>query len=102
MEIAVIGEQSFVIGFRLAGVKRIYETLPDDKDIEEKIMGLTKDGSLGILIVNDKDVKRLPQSTKHILGENTHPVVIPIGKEDEGDIRERIKRAVGIDLYARK
>jgi len=102
MEIAVFGSPQFALGFKLAGVKRTYEVEDDDPALQDKLLGLLGDDSIGVLIVSDIDIKGLPKATKHLLADNVRPVVIPVGKEDEGDIRERIKRAVGIDLYARK
>jgi len=100
MDIAVFGDRDFVQGFRLAGVKRIHER--GQGAIQEEMGKLIGDLSIGILIVSDNDVKGLPHAFKEALADNVRPVVIPVGKEDEGDIRERIKRAIGIDLYARK
>lgn len=101
MDIAVFGDRDFVMGFRLAGVKRIYEAAKRT-GAQQELQRLIADQSIGILIVSDNDVKGMPHSFKEALADNVRPVVIPVGKEDEGDIRERIKRAVGIDLYARK
>ena len=53
-------------------------------------------------MVNDEDVDRLPASLKRRLGDSVKPVVIPVGKKGEEDIRERIKRAIGIDLYKKE
>jgi vacuolar-type H+-ATPase subunit F/Vma7 len=35
------------------------------------------------------------------LRESVRPVLITVGEEEE-DLRERVKRAIGIDLYAEK
>jgi len=96
MDIAVLGNDEFVLGFRLAGVKRVYTTA--EKDYEHKILELIGDSSIGVLAVSSSDLERLsPLSRKKVL-DSIAPVVVPVGK-GEGDLREKVKRAIGVDLY---
>jgi V/A-type H+-transporting ATPase subunit F len=96
MDIAVLGSEEFVLGFRLAGVKRVYAITP--KDYEQKIIELIGDSSIGVLAVDSSDLERLtPLNRKRVL-ESIAPVVVPVGK-GEGDLREKVKRAIGVDLY---
>jgi V/A-type H+-transporting ATPase subunit F len=97
MEIAVIGSGRFVLGFRLAGVRRTVEVSQDE--YPGKLDSLLTDPKVGILVVSDEDVERLSAVQKRRLSDSMRPVVIPVGKRGEDDIRERIKRAIGIDLY---
>jgi V/A-type H+-transporting ATPase subunit F len=95
MDIAVLGSEEFVLGFRLAGVKRVYAA---PKDYEQKIIELIGDSSIGVLAVDSSDLENLtPLSRKKVL-ESIAPVVVPVGK-GEGDLREKVKRAIGVDLY---
>jgi V/A-type H+-transporting ATPase subunit F len=99
MEIAVVGSEDFVVGFRLAGIKKVYGVPPEK--LQETILQLVQERSVGILAVNSKDVERLPQQLRDRLMASVEPVVIPVG-EEEGDIRDKVRRAMGIDLYKNK
>ena len=96
MEIAAIGDPDFIVGFRLVGVKRVVETTPDT--FENTVQEMLSSKDIGIMVVNMKDVDRLPGPLRKRLTDSTTPVVIPIGT-DEGDIRDKVRRAIGIDLY---
>ncbi len=96
MEIAAIGDPDFIVGFRLVGVKKVVETTPDT--FENTVQEMLSSKDVGIMVVNMKDVDRLPGPLRKRLTDSTTPVVIPIGT-DEGDIRDKVRRAIGIDLY---
>ena len=99
MEIAVVGSEEFVVGFRLAGIKKVYGVAPEM--LQEMILQLVQEKSVGILAVHTKDLERLPQQLRDKLMASVEPVVIPVG-EEEGDIRDKVRRAMGIDLYKDK
>ena len=96
MEIAVIGSPDFVVGFRLAGIRRVQETTSDD--FESTIQATLNKKDIGIVIVSSKDVERLPATLRNKLVDSTTPVVIPVGIE-KGEMRDKVRRAIGIDLY---
>jgi len=100
MDIAVIGSQRFVLGFRLAGVRKTVDA--SSPEYPATLESLLADPKVGILVVNDQDVDRLPSGMKRRLSDSVRPVVIPVGSKGEEDIRERIKRAIGIDLYKKE
>jgi V/A-type H+-transporting ATPase subunit F len=93
MEIAVIGESSFVLGFRLAGIQKTYVAESDEKLAEE----VTR---VGILVLKGSDMDRIPRRLRTILEDSVKPTVIAIGGDEGGEsLRERIKRSVGVDLW---
>lgn len=96
MEIAVLGSEEFVLGFRLAGLKRIYTVGPDD--YEERLLELLEDSSIGVLAIESSDLEYLSSSARNKAMESIAPVVVPVGVE-EADLREKVKRAIGVDLY---
>jgi len=96
MEIAVVGSEDFVVGFRLAGIKQVYGVEPEE--LQETVERLLQEQSVGILALHTKDLERLPQQLRDKLMASVDPVVIPVG-EEEGDIRDKVRRAMGIDLY---
>lgn len=98
MEIAVVGNSDFVIGFRLAGIRKIYDAT--SSDIEARIQGVLNDRNVGILVVNYEDMKNLSPHMKTTLEDSVEPTVIAIGGKGEStNLRDKIKQAVGVDLW---
>jgi V/A-type H+/Na+-transporting ATPase subunit F len=98
-EIGVCGPSDFVLGFNLAGIRRTYAT--DAKEFPRQIEKLLSGGeNLGILIVQGSDLEALPPTLRKKAGESLEPVVIAMGEgAGESDLREKVKRAIGIDLF---
>jgi V/A-type H+/Na+-transporting ATPase subunit F len=100
MEIAVIGNSEFILGFRLAGIRKTFAVENEGK-LVEAINGALADSDIGILVLNNKDMKKIPGRLRTTLENSVKPTVIAIGEEEEGGLsmRERIKRSVGVDLW---
>ncbi|HQP82691.1 MAG TPA: V-type ATP synthase subunit F [Methanoregulaceae archaeon] len=99
MEIAVVGSSDFVLGFRLSGIRRTYAAESDEK-LAEYITRILDDGSIGILVLQSRDMNRIPRRLQTTLENSVKPTVIAIGGEEGGmSMRERIKRSVGVDLW---
>ena len=99
MEIAVIGSSEFVLGFRLAGIRRTYTAETDEKLVEHITRALD-DGTIGILVLQSKDMNRIPRRLQATLENSVKPTVIAVGGEEGGlSMREKIKRSVGVDLW---
>ncbi|MBP1928003.1 V/A-type H+-transporting ATPase subunit F [Methanolinea mesophila] len=99
MEIAVIGESSFVLGFRLAGIQKTYVAESDEK-LAEEVNRVLADSEVGILVLKGSDMDRIPRRLRTILEDSVKPTVIAIGGDEGGEsLRERIKRSVGVDLW---
>ena len=96
MEIAVIGSDEFVLGFRLAGIRRVFVANPDN--YQEKMLEAMPQPSIGILAVDAKDLDNLSFQVRHKVMDSIQPVVVPVGG-DQSDLREKVKRAIGVDLY---
>ena len=99
MEIVVVGSEEFVTGFRLAGIRKVYAVSPDK--LLEKIVQVMDEPEVGILAIHQQDLDRLPPQLRDKMMESVDPVVIPVGLE-EGDMRDKVRRAMGIDLYKSK
>ena len=54
--------------------------------------------TIGILAVDAKDLDNLPPLMRHKVTESIQPVVVAVGGSDD-DLREKVKRAIGVDLY---
>jgi V/A-type H+/Na+-transporting ATPase subunit F len=100
MEIAVIGNGEFILGFRLAGIRKTYAAENDEKLIEH-ITSVLQDGEVGILVLNSSDMEKVPRKLRTTLDNSVKPTVIALGGDQEGGLsmREKIKRSVGVDLW---
>jgi V/A-type H+-transporting ATPase subunit F len=99
MEIAVIGNGEFILGFRLAGIRKTYAAENDEKLIEH-ITSVLRDNDVGILVLNSSDMEKVPRKLRATLENSVKPTVIAIGAEEGGlSMREKIKRSVGVDLW---
>ena len=99
MEIAVIGNSEFILGFRLAGIRKTYAADNDEKR-NEYITSVLQDVQVGILVLNNSDMEKIPRRLRTTLENSVRPTVIAIGAEEGGlTMRERIKRSVGVDLW---
>jgi V/A-type H+-transporting ATPase subunit F len=96
MDIAVLGSNEFVLGFRLGGVKRVYTVKPEN--YEQKLLELISDSTIGVLAIDSNDTEMLSPNGRKKATESIAPVVVMVGAK-EGDLREKVKRAIGVDLY---
>ncbi len=98
MEIAFVGGSESVLGFNLAGVKKSYAANTEDEMIS-KINEVMADPGVGILVLKQADYNKLPKRLQEQLSESIKPTVISIGTEQSTEMREKIKRAIGVDLW---
>ncbi|MDR9432018.1 MAG: V-type ATP synthase subunit F [Natronomonas sp.] len=100
-EIAVVGSPDFTTGFRLAGVRR-FESVPDDeksKKLDDAITSVLEDEGVGIVVMHDEDFEYLSRTVRQRVETSVEPVVVTLGGgAGSGNLREQIKRAIGIDL----
>ena len=99
MEIAVIGNSEFILGFRLAGIRKTYAA-ESDENLVAHVTSVLQDDDVGILVLNSSDMERIPRKLRTTLENSVKPTVIAIGGEEGGlSMREKIKRSVGVDLW---
>ncbi|AKB30237.1 V-type ATP synthase subunit F [Methanosarcina siciliae C2J] len=100
MELAVIGKSEFVTGFRLAGIRKVYEVI-DTPTAESAVKSVLEDKSIGILVMHNDDISNLPEILSKNLNESVQPTVVALGGSGEGStsLRDKIKQAVGVDLW---
>ena len=96
MEIAVIGSDEFTLGFRLAGIRRVF--VANSENYQEKILEALSQSTIGILAVDAKDLDNLSFQVRNKVMDSIQPVVVPVGG-DESDLREKVKSVIGVDLY---
>jgi len=100
MRIGVVGSPSFTTGFRLAGVDEFREVRDEnkDKDLDAEVESMLAEDDVGIVVMHDDDLEYLSRDVREEVETSVEPVVVTLGGEGEGALREKIKRAVGIDL----
>jgi len=99
MELAVIGNSEFIVGFRLAGIRKVHAA-EGDEELVETVNRVLDDPEVAILVMEGSDMARLPPRLQTTLENSIRPTLISIGEEEGGmPIRERIKRSVGVDLW---
>ncbi|HJM24027.1 MAG TPA: V-type ATP synthase subunit F [Candidatus Thalassarchaeaceae archaeon] len=98
MEIAVVGPLEFTLGFQLAGVESLYNP-SDDEEMAEILRDLLNQAEVGVVVVDNVDLIRLPERLRLQLSESVTPTVLGIGTEEDNSLRESIKSALGVDLW---
>jgi V/A-type H+-transporting ATPase subunit F len=99
VEIAVIGSAEFILGFRLAGIRKTY-TAENEEKLKAAINRAMGDPEVGILVLDTSDFERIPVRLRTTLENSIRPTVVAIGGGEGGiSLREKIKRSVGVDLW---
>ncbi|WP_462271859.1 V-type ATP synthase subunit F [Methanohalophilus sp.] len=99
MDLAVVGDGEFVTGFRLAGVQKVYE-INEESKMEETVKEIFNDSSIGILVMHSNDFNKLPETLRDTLSESVEPTLVTLGGTGQSsNLRDKIKQAVGVDLW---
>jgi V/A-type H+-transporting ATPase subunit F len=100
-EIAVVGSPEFTTGFRLAGVRK-FENVPDDQketELDGAVSRVLEDDDVGIVVMHDEDLDYLSRQVRQEVETSVEPTMVSIGGgAGSGGLRDKIKRAIGIDL----
>ena len=95
MEIAAVGNDDFVTGFALAGVRHVFSA---ENNLDEKVEEALKNPDIGVLVMEENQFQSLSNKNKKMLERLVKPVLVLISAEGS-DIRNRIKKSLGIDLW---
>jgi V/A-type H+/Na+-transporting ATPase subunit F len=99
MELAVVGSSDFVTGFRLAGIKKIYE-VNNPVELEPAVRKVLEDRDIGILVLYGDDLSKLPEVLRDHINDSVEPTVVTLGGSGQSsNLREKIKQSVGVDLW---
>src|SRR5213596_3209683 len=85
MELAAVGRDEFVQGFKLAGVRKTFSVARDA--VEAQVAKVLEDPNVGILILSADDMTSLSNTMRRRLETTPRPVVIAVGKREEEDLR---------------
>ncbi|NOY10661.1 MAG: V-type ATP synthase subunit F [Archaeoglobi archaeon] len=97
--LAVIGDPDFNLGFRLAGVRDIFDVTSDDElvSVVEKVL---ESDEIGVAVIKYEFLKKLPLALKRAVDESVEPTFVAVGEEGGvEEIREKIRKAIGVDLW---
>ncbi|MFC6731021.1 MULTISPECIES: V-type ATP synthase subunit F [unclassified Haladaptatus] len=100
-EIAVIGSPDFTTGFRLAGVRKFENVAEEDKETEldDAVQRILDDENVGIVVMHDPDLEYLSRNVRNNVETSVEPTLVTLGGgAGSGGLRDKIKRAIGIDL----
>ena len=97
MELAVLGTETFVLGFQLVGIRKVH--IIGDEDIEPRLNEVMQDEDVGIVVIHNSSLQKLPEEARRKFLDSVSPVVVAVGTEEESDLREKVKRVIGIDLF---
>lgn len=102
LEIAVVGDKDTVLGLKLSGVTKTYET--NDKDeAYQKIREFFLEPDVGLIITTEVLADQIRPLLNRLTATSPIPIVIEIpsrlgGRKGEDPILTLIKRAVGIEI----
>src|SRR3989454_994106 len=69
------------------------------REVEKIIAAVLDDPEVGILVLDTADMKGLSNSMRRRLETVARPVVIAVGAAEDEDLRTKVKRAIGVDLF---
>ena len=98
MEIAAMGDENFVTGFEIAGIKNCYIVEGDANKVVEEVMARD---DVGIVVTEKKTFDMLNEHMKEKVLTTAKPafVILSFDVSAEENLRLLIKRAMGIDLW---
>lgn len=99
MGMAVIGDTDFTLGFRLAGVRKVFRcTGKEFASTMEKAMA---DTGIGVLAVSAEDFNALPERVREKITASLRPIAVIISKDESSaePLRKLARRAMGIDIW---
>jgi len=88
----------FTLGFQLAGVENLYNPTDDD-EMADTLRSLLNQSEVGVVVVDNIDLMRLPERLRQQLSDSVTPTVLGIGTQEDTTLRESIKSALGVDLW---
>jgi len=103
--IAVVGDENLVLGFRLAGLSKVYEVSgPEDevkKNVRKYVSELLEDPEIGVIVLQDTFEKYVEDILEAYRGKSV-PVVVsvpgikgPIHPDVKEYYKQYVKRIIG-------
>ncbi len=99
-ELSVIGSNEFIMGFKLIGIKKIFEANTSE-ELKKKIDDARVDKKIGIIVLEEKSIIKLDQNYRKEIENSKHPVVVILSDKEvaQSNLRDMIKKAIGVDIW---
>ncbi len=98
-KLAVIGDPEFNVGFMLAGVTEHYD-VKSDEDLVKAVQDVLDRDDIGVVIIRHDYMRKLPPTLKRLIDERVEPTFVSVGGTGGvEEIREKIRKAIGVDLW---
>ena len=100
MELAVIGMPEFTLGFRVSGIRNVFEA-DEGEEAAAKIREMMQDEKIGIIIADDRTIQSLDERTREIVEMAVKPVTVIVSTEPTAQeaLRKMIIKSIGVDLW---
>ena len=97
VKIAVVGDNEFIVGFQLAGIRDIVEV---NHNYFNELKNMKSKKEIGIGVVDEKIIENLQSHERMEIEASVDPVFIPVSAKVEQDSLKRlIKKSIGVDLW---
>ena len=98
-KLAVIGDPDFNIGFRLVGIRDVYD-VKNDEELIKAVRNVLDREDIGIVVIRYDDLKKLPVTLRREIDERVEPTFVAVGGMGSvEELREKIRKAIGVDLW---
>jgi V/A-type H+-transporting ATPase subunit F len=97
-KVAVIGDPDFNTGFRLVGIRDVYDV--GEEGLAEVVQGILKRDDIGIVVIRHDYLRKLPLALRREIEEKVEPTFVAVGgMGGVEELREKIRKAIGVDLW---
>lgn len=97
-QIGVVGGETFTLGFRLTGIKKVWNAATDE-ELERAVLEARRDPEISILVMETQDLSRLDRRIRYEITSAVKPTLVAVGADEDDSLRNKIKQAVGVDLW---
>ena len=98
-KVAVIGDPDFNIGFRLVGIRDVYD-VTNDEELVNAVKDVLNRDDIGVVVIKYDDLKKLPVMLRREIDERVEPTFVAVGGMGSAEeLREKIRKAIGVDLW---
>lgn len=99
MKVAIIGDPDFTLGFRLVGIRDVYE-VSSDEDLVKAVEDVLGRKGIGVVVIKYEDLRKLPPVLRREIDERVEPTFVAVGGVGAvEELRDKIRKALGVDLW---
>lgn len=100
MEIAVVGGPEFTLGFRISGIRNIFD-IEDKENAAGRMKEIMQDEKIGVIITDDRTIHGLDERTREAVEMSVKPVTVIVSTEAAAQeaLRKMIIKSIGVDLW---